>query len=202
MENNKLIDIWKEAENEIKFKSTQELNTLLEKKIKNKMGKFLLILSIDIAVCSGLISFLFITAMTRQNDTIYLINNIILAFFTLFSLITSIVSIKKLKSNKNKMPLKTWLKNRIDILSNWLTGKYSKIYIVVIPILLIMITSSIHIYFENKPSVEVLSNEESIFGLIFGICAGMIASFYAVGKIRRYQMNNLIHLKELYKELD
>jgi len=202
MENNELINIWKEAENEIKFKSAQELNTLLEKKIKKNMGKFLLILSIDIAVCSGLISFLFITAMTRQNDTIYLINNIILALFTLFSLITSIISIKKLKNNKNRMPLKTWLKNRIDILSNWLTGKYSKIYIVVIPVLLIMITSSIHIYFENKPSVEVLSNEESIFGLIIGICAGMIASFYAVGKIRRYQMNNLIRLKELYKELD
>jgi len=202
MKNNELLNIWKQAENEIKFKSSKELYTLLEKKIKKNMGKFLFILSIDITVCSGLISFLFITAMNRQNDTIYLLNNIILALFTLLSLITSIISFKKLQINEKKVPLKTWLKNRIEILSNWLTGKYSKIYIIVIPVLLVMITSSIHIYFENKPTVEVLSNEESIFGLIFGICAGMIASFYAIGKIRRYQMNNLIHLKELYKELD
>lgn len=201
MENNDLINIWKNTDNSIKIKSVPELSILLEKKIKSRIGKFLLILSIDIAVCSGLISFLLFTVLTRQNDLIYIVNNTILIIFTLFSLITSIISIKKLQNKKNEVPVKDWLKIKIEALSNWLTGRYSKLYIIIIPILLIMITSSIHIYFENKSSIEVLKDEESIIGLIFGIIAGIIVSYYAVNKIRKFQINNLIHLKKLYIEL-
>ncbi len=201
MENNDLINIWKNTDNSIKIKSVPELSILLEKKIKSRIGKFLLILSIDIAVCSGLISFLLITVLTRQNDLIYIANNTILIIFTLFSLITSIISIKKLQNKKNEVPVKDWLKIKIESLSNRLTGRYSKLYIIIIPILLIMITSSIHIYFESKSSIEVLKDEESIIGLIFGIIAGIIVSYYAANKIRKFQINNLIHLKKLYIEL-
>ena len=202
MENNEIENIWKNIDSKINQKSIDELNELLNTKTKKTMNKFLYILCVDIIVCIGLIIFLIITALNRQGDIIYQVNNSILSLITLFSFIVSFLSWNKLQNNKYNLSLKDWVEERIKLLSRWLLGKYSKLYIVLVPILLIMLILSIHVYYEHKPFTEVMKNEESIYGLILGSIIGLLVSYFAINKIRKYQLKNLEFLKELHGALD
>lgn len=201
METNELQNVWKNIDSEISLKTADELNQLFTIKTKKTINKFLFIFSLDIIVCVGLIVFLIITALNRQGDIIYQVNNSILCLITLISLIVSLLSWNKLQSNKFNLSLKDWLEQRIKLLSRWLLGKYSKLYIVLIPVLLVMINLSIHVYYEYKPFLEVMKNEESIYGLIIGFPIGLFVSYFAINKIRKYQIKKLEFLKELYGHL-
>lgn len=201
METNDLKNLWKSLDSEISLKSISELNQSLTIKTQKAINKYLFILSTDIIVCVGLIIFLVITAVSRQEDIIYLLNNSLLFVITAVSLVVSLLSLNKLQNNKYNLPLKEWLEQRIKMLSGWLSGKYSKLYLVLIPILLVLINLSIHVYYEYKPFVEVLKNPESIFGLLFGFIIGLSVAYYAVSKIRKYQIKNLELLKELHARL-
>jgi hypothetical protein len=201
METNELHNIWKNIDSEVRLKTTVELNQILTIKTKKTINKFLFIFSIDIIVCIGLIVFLIMTALNRQSDIIYLVNNTILCLITLTALIISLLSMNKLQNNKYNLSLKDWLEQRINLLSGWLLGKYSKLYIVLIPLLLVMTNLSIHVYYEYKPFIEVMKNEESIIGLIVGFLIGLFVSYFAINKIRRYQIKNLEILKELHAHL-
>jgi hypothetical protein len=201
METNELQNIWKNIDSEINLKTIDELNQSLTIKTKQTINKFLFIFSIDIIVCVGVIVFLILTALNRQDDIIYLINNSILCLITVISLIISLLSWKKLQNNKFNLSLKDWVEQRIKLLSRWLLGKYSKLYIVLIPVLIIMINLSIHVYYEYKPFIEVMKNEESIIGLIVGFPIGLIVSYFVINKIRKYQLKNLEFLKELHSHL-
>lgn len=201
MENNELQKIWKNIDSEIDLKTTEQLNQLLDNKIRKTINKFFFILSIDIIVSFGLIVFLIVTALNRQDDIFYLINNSILFLITFSALIISLFSLNKLNRNQCNLSLKDWLEQRINLLSRWLLGKYSKLYIVIIPILLVMINISIHVYYEYKPFVEVMKSEESIIGLIVGFLVGLFFSYFAINKIRKYQIKNLEFLKELHAQL-
>jgi len=106
-----------------------------------------------------------------------------------------------LSNNKYNQSLKNWLELRISILSKLLTGKFNKLYIVLIPVIYVLTILSIHVYFENKPFIEVLHTEDSISGLIAGTIIGLLISFVAVIKIRRYELKNLEFLKDLYNRL-
>ncbi|MCX6320651.1 MAG: hypothetical protein NTX93_02450 [Bacteroidia bacterium] len=201
METNELQNIWKNIDSEISLKTTAELNQLLTIKTKKTINKFLFIFSIDIFVCVGLIVFLIITALNRQGDIIYQVNNSILCLITLISLIVSLLSWNKLQNNKFNLSLKDWLEQRIKMLSRWLLGKYSKGYIFLIPVLLVMINLSIHVYYECKPFLEVMKNKESIYSLVIGFPIGLFVSYFVISKIRKYQIKNLEFLKELYAHL-
>lgn len=201
MENNELQKIWKNIDSEIDLKTTGQLNQLLDNKIRKTINKFFFILSIDIIVSFGLIVFLIVTALNRQDDIFYLINNSILFLITFSALIISLFSLNKLNRNQCNLSLKDWLEQRINLLSIWLLGKYSKLYIVIIPILLVMINISIHVYYEYKPFVDVMKSAESIIGLIVGFLVGLFVSYFAINKIRKYQIKNLEFLKELHTQL-
>jgi hypothetical protein len=201
MENSELQKIWKTIDNEISPKSKDELNLLLKSKAKQTLNKFIVILSTSILTSIGLIIFLLITSLRRQDDLIYLINNAVLGLLVIVSIISGVLSWYKIQNNKFSLPLKDWLYERISLLSKWLTGKFSKLYYFVIPILYFLTLLSIHVYFENKSFIEVLNTEESIIGLIISTPIGLFVSFFAVRKIRRYQLQNLNFLKDLYSRL-
>lgn len=201
METNRLQNIWKSSETKIKLKTINELNESLAAKSRQTLNKFLVFTVIDVIVCVGMIIFLIITALNRQDDTLYLANNVVLGLVTLISLVISLLSWIKLQNNKSNLPLKEWLEQRIRLLSKWLLGKYTKLYLIILPVILLMINLSIHVYYENKPLIEVMKNEESLIGLIIGSIVGIFVSFYALNKIRRYQIKNLGYLKEIHYQL-
>lgn len=201
MENNELQKIWKTIDTGFNQKSKEELNLLLSSKTRQTINKFLVIMSISILVCVGLLIFLTITSLNRQDDLIYLINNATLGIVTTISLISGLLSWYKVQNNKYNQPLKNWLEARINLLSKWLTGRFSKLYLFLIPLLYVLTVLSIHVYFENKSFIEVLNTEESIIGLIVGAPVGLFVSYFAVRKIRKYQIHNLEFLKDLHGRL-
>ena len=201
MENNEIQKIWKTIDTEINQKSKHELDLLLISKTKQTINNFLAIVGISIFVCIGLIIYLAITSFNRQNDLIYLINNVTLGIVTIISLISGLLSWYKLQNSKYNQPLKNWLEEKIDLLSRGLTGRLSKLYMFLIPFLYVLIVLSIHVYFENKSFIDVLNTEESIIGLIVGAPIGLFVSYFGVRKIRKYQLNNLEFLKDLHGRL-
>jgi len=201
MGTDKLQNIWKNIETEIKLKTISELNQSLAAKSKQTISKFLIFLVIDVIVCIGVIVFLIITALNRQDDTLYQANNAVLGLVTFISLVISILSWNKLHNNKFNLPLKEWVEQNIRLLSKWLLGKYTKLYLILLPILLLMINISIHVYYEYKPLIVVMKDEESLIGLIIGFIVGVFVSFYALNKIRRYQIKNLGYLKDIHARL-
>jgi competence protein ComGC len=201
MENNELQKIWRSFDTEINQKSKDELKLLLTSKTKQTIGKILVTMSISILICIGLLIYLTITSLNRQNDLIYLINNAMLGIVTIISLVSGVLSWYKLQNNRYNQPLKNWLEDRINLLTKWLTGRFSKLYLFLIPFLYVLIVLSIHVYFENKPFIDVLNTEESIIGLIVGIPIGLFVSYFGVRKIRKYQLNNLEFLKDLHSRL-
>lgn len=201
MENSELQKIWKSVDIEINLKSKDELNLLLKSKAKQTLNKFIVIISTSILSSIGLIVFLFVTAINRQDDLIYLINNVTLGVLAIVSLFSGILSWYKIQNSEFGLSLKDWLNQRIGLISKWLTGKSGKIHLFVIPILYILTVLSIHVYFENKPFIEVLNTEESVVGLIVAAPIGLFVSFFTVRKIRRYQLKNLNFLKDMYSRL-
>jgi hypothetical protein len=201
MEDNELQKIWKSADSEINEKSKDELNLLLTSKAKQTLNKYIVIIITSILTSIGLIVFLLITSINRQDDLLYLINNSILGLITIISLISGLLSWYKIQNNKFSLPLKEWLNERINLLSRGLTGKFSKLYILLLPILYILTVLSINVYFGNKLFIEVLNSEESVIGLIIGAPIGLFVSYFAVRKIRKYQLQNLQFLKDLYGRL-
>jgi len=201
METNRLQNIWKNNETKIKLKTINELNQSLAARSRQTINNFLIFFAIDVFVCIGVIVFLIITALNRQGDILYQANNAVLSLVTLTAFVISLLSWIKLRNNKFNLPLKEWVEQRIRLLSKWLLGKYSKLYIVLIPILLVMINISIHVYYEYKPLIEVMKNEESVIGLIIGFIIGVFVSIFALNNIRRYQIKNLGYLKEIYARL-
>jgi hypothetical protein len=136
--------------------------------------------------------------INRWDDIFYRINNIILSLYTLLALISSIWSIYNLKNNRSNLPLKEWLKYKIEILSKWI---FNKTVYYLLPLILVLTILSIHVYYEYKPLIEVIKNEDSIYGLSFGLIIGLIVSFVVAMKIRQNQRNNLEYLKSLYKQV-
>jgi hypothetical protein len=201
METDELQKIWKNVDTEINQKSKDELNLLLASVTRHTINKFLFITSFGILSGLGLLVFLMITSINRQYDLYYLMNNIILGIIAIISVLSGLMSWYKLQNNEYNQPLKGWLEVRINHLSKLLTGKFNKLYILLIPVIYILTILSIHVYFENKPFIEVLHTEESISGLIAGTIIGLLVSNFAANKIRRYELKNLEFLKDLYSRL-
>lgn len=201
MKNSELQSIWKSINAEIHEKSKDELNLLLKSKAKQTINKFIAIISISIVVSVGMLVFLTITSLNRQNDPVYLINNFTLGMVTIISLTSGLISWYKLQNNKYHQSLEQWLSNRINLLSGWLTGKRSKLHLFLIPVLYILTVLSIHVYFEQKPFLEVLNTEDSVFGLIVAAPIGLFVSYYAVRMIRKFQLQNIQFLKDLHHRI-
>jgi len=201
METNEFQNIWKNIDSEIMLKSKEELDQIFTVKSRKIINKFLLIFTIDLITCAGLIVFLIVTLLNRPGDLIYQIINSLLCLFTLFAFIASLFSYNKLQNNEFNIPLKEWLEQRITLLKRWLLGKYSKSYLILLPILVLMIMLSIHVYYEYKPFVEVMKNKGSIIGLLVGYPIGLLVAFYGINKIRKFELRNLEYLKELHQRL-
>jgi hypothetical protein len=198
MEDKDLQNIWKKIDSSIENKSKEDLNQLLNSKAKKKINKYIYHFILSALISFGFITFLIITMVNRWDDLLYKINNLILGLYTLLALVSSIWSIYNLKNNRSNLPLKEWLKYKIEILSKWI---FNKTVFYLLPFIFVLTILSIHVYYEYKPFTEVIKNEDSIYGLSFGLIIGLTVSFVGVIKIRQNQRSNLEYLKSLYKQI-
>lgn len=198
MENKDLQDIWKKIDSELEYKSTNELNQMLNSKAKKAINYYSYHFIFSTLTSLGFIIFLIITMINRWDDLFYRINNMIVGFYILLTMISSIWSIYNLKNNRSNLPLKEWIKYKIDILSKWM---FNNTVYYLLPFICVLTILSINVYYKHKPFIEVIKNEESIYGLSFGMVIGLIVSIVVVIKIRRKQRRNLEYLESLYKRI-
>ncbi len=201
MENDELKKIWNSINTDAFHKSKEELDLLLASKTRQTFNKYLIIIGTSIAVSLALIVFLTFTSIRRHTDLFYVVNNLALGLITLTALFSGVYSWYQLANTPYDRPLKEWLGKRIKLLSGWLTGKQSKLYIFIIPVIYVLTVLSIHVYFEGKTFTEVLSTGESLAGLIVGAVIGLFVAYFTARKIRQYEMRNFEFLKSLYDRL-
>jgi len=201
MENNELQKIWKDKDLGIEQKSKDELEHLLNTVTRQTINKFLIITGAGILSGLGLLIFLILTSINRPDDPVYLVNNVILGIIALISLISGLMSWHKIQHKDYNQPLRNWLEERIKYLSKVVKGKFHRLYILIIPIVYALTVLSIHVYFENKPFLDVIHTGESVAALIVGAPIGLFVSFFGAKKIHKQQSDNLEFLKDLHNRL-
>lgn len=202
MENNELQKLWENIDTAMGHVSKSELNRVLRDKVKKTVRKYLYIIGLSVTISAGVIIFLIITALNRPGDELYLLNNMVLGILTLTALVISVKAWIKLQNQNTGQSLKEWLNAQIKQLTEGLTGKHSKLYVITIPVFFILLLLSIHVYFENMLFSEVLRNEESITGMVIAIPIGLFVSYQVHKAIRAYQKKQLEYLYEIQKKLD
>lgn len=201
MENNELQLIWKDAGRELRQKSRDELNLLLANVTRQTINKFLVTIGAGVLAGAGLVIFLCYTSLHRSGDLLYLINNITLGVISLISITAGLASWKRLNNKKTDQPLRSWLEVRISYLSKLVSRKLNRMYIFILPVIYLLTVLSIHVYFENRPFLEVLGTGESLTGMIAGAPIGLFVAFVVSRKIRKNELANLEFLKDLHARL-
>jgi hypothetical protein len=201
MENNELQKIWKSIGTEVNYRSKDELNLLLKSKAKHTVRKFLILEITGVFLCIPLIIWLIYSSINRKDDIIYLINNAAAAIITVSAFIYGVISVYKLQNRRYDQPLKYWLEERIKFLSRGYEGRFKNLYIFLVPIMILTVFLSMHVYYEYKPFVEALRTEESIVRQIIAISIGLLVAFYIVRKINKHSLTSLEFLKDMYNRL-
>ncbi len=205
MENNELQKIWKSADFEINKKSKDELNLLLTSKAKQTLKELIILDIIAIPICVGVVVWLIISSINRIDDKLYLANNILLGIFILIALIYCIWFWAKFQRNKFNLSIKSWLAERINLQSIWLTGRFRKLEFYLFPLIYILTNLSIHVYYTNLYFNDVFVSEkfleEDMWGMIIFTIILLAGGFYGLIKIREYHMKKLEFLKDLYGRL-
>ena len=199
MKENNIQSAWQKIDSEIQPDSRETLNDKLKSKSKNIMNKFLISEGISGMISAGVIVFLIIATANRWEDIYYRTINFVLGFIILVSLGSAISSFLFLLNTPRNIPLKQALTKRKEKISKWLN---SKLPYFILPVICMLLMLSIHVYFEQNLFAEVITTEESFFGLIAGLTVGLAVAFFVMKKIRKFQQSNIHHLNELLKQME
>jgi Co/Zn/Cd efflux system component len=198
MENKDLHEMWKNIDSGISNKSKPELNNILNTKVKSTINELLLVIFSSSVITVLFLAFLVIAAIHRSTDKFYVINNSLMILIALIALIQKIFSFRTLNNNKANLPLKEWLKYRIELLSGMI---YNNTAYYILPLGFILAMLSVRVYFSSQTLVEMVSSVDSIVGLIIGGFIGLSVAILSVRKIKRKQSGNLDYLRELYNQM-
>lgn len=198
MKENNIQSAWQKIDSEMQPETNEELNNKLKLKSKKIMNKFLFSTGISGIISAGVIVFLVIATVNRWEDIYYRTINFVLGLIILFSFGSAINSFFFLLNAPKNIPLKQALTKRKEKISKWLS---SKLPYFILPVICMLLMLSIHVYFEQNHFAEVITTEESFFGLIIGLTIGLTVAWFAMKKIRKSQLSHLKHLDELFEEM-
>jgi len=198
MKENNIQSAWQKIDSELQPETNEELNNKLKLKSKKIMNKFLFSTGISGIISAGVIVFLIIATVNRWDDIYYRTINFALGLIILISFGSAISSFVFLLNAPKNIPLKQALTIRKKKISKWLS---SKLLYFILPVICMLLMLSIHVYFEQSHFAEVITTEESFFGLIIGLTVGLTVAWFAMKKIRESQLSHLKHLDELFEEM-
>ncbi len=201
METNELQELWKKTDLQLPERSMIELNIMLTARSRRAVSRFTFTTALSVLICAGLILFLWITSSKRPDDHLLHLNNLLLGIISTVSFASGLYSWYRLRKDRYSIPVKNWLKERIDLLSRWLTGPAARIPLYILPLIYILTVLSIHVYYEQLPFSEVLRQEDSLIGLAVALPIGLFTSYYALRKIRQDQTRTIGFMKDLYRRL-
>lgn len=200
MKRDELQNIWRKGDGSIEMKSSEELNRILDAKMKVIMKKHFFVNFISVSVGIILITLLIYAGIKRSYDSYYMINNIILCIIVSCCVIMGILSYSRMNNNKKGIPLRDWLKYRIQEIS-----KSQKRYPVRCLFAFFMVLPcylSFFVYFINRPFIEVIHSEQFYPSFLIVFFSGTFSALLAIRNIKVYHQKNLDKLKKLYNELE
>jgi hypothetical protein len=201
MESDILRSAWNEAVSLERHLPKEKLADMLDAKVRSVIRRFVVVTGISVLTSIVVLAFLVFAAISRKEDMLYGVNNALLAFITLGSLLSAVYSMVRLNGRENSISLKEYVEREVKLISGSLYGKHSRVYLIVIPVTFILLLFSINIYFGNRSMAEVLSSEEGISALMAGFVIGLPVSFFVYKRLRRYHIGNLEKLKDLQKQI-
>ncbi|MFR0677632.1 hypothetical protein [Dysgonomonas mossii] len=199
MKRDNLQDIWHKGSSNIEAQSSEDLKKLLEKKVVKAMRKHSFINYISILVGVTLFVLLIYSGIKRANDTYYLINNMVLCFIVAVFVVSGIRSHYKMNYNTMSLPLRDWLRYRINEMS-----KSQKMYPVRYFLAILMILPcylSFFVYSINRSFLDVVTNEAFFPGFLIVFISGSFSSFLAMRNVSLYKKKILKSLQEMYAQL-
>lgn len=199
MKRDNLQDIWHKGSSNIEAQSAEDLKNLLEKKVVKVMRKHSFIDYISISVGITLFVLLVYAGIKRANDTYYLINNIMLCFVVAVFVVSGIRSHYKINYNTMSLPLRDWLRYRINEIS-----KSQKMYPVRYFFAILMILPcylSFFVYSINRSFLDVVTNQEFFPAFLIVFISGSFSSLLAMRNISLYKKKILKSLKKMYDQL-
>lgn len=202
MKKNSLQDIWKKAGYKANVYSQEELDKILNSKMKEIMKKHFRINALSISIGIVAVALLAYAAINRSNDIYYVINNIVACIIILLCVGFATWSFYKMNVNTMCLPLKDWLAYRIKALSISQSRTRYVIRFFIMILIFILLFLSFFVYFINRPLVDVITNRELDPALIIGCAGGAITSLVFFGNIKTYYSKSLAQLKDLYNQFD
>lgn len=199
MKRDNLQDIWHKGSSNIEAQSSEDLKKLLEKKVVKVMRKHSFINYISILVGVTLFVLLIYSGIKRANDTYYLINNMVLCFIVAVFVVSGIRSHYKINYNTMSLPLRDWLRYRINEIS-----KSQKMYPVRYLFAILMILPcylSFFVYSINRSFLDVVTNQAFFPGFLIVFISGSFSSFLAMRNVSLYKKKILKSLQEMYAQL-
>lgn len=198
MKENNIHTTWKKIDSEIQPETNEELNIKLKRKSKEIIKRFLLSAGVSSVISAGVIVFLIVSTVDRWEDIYYRTINFVLGLIILISFGSAIKAFLFLLKSPTNTSLKKGLTIRKEKISEWLN---SKLPYFIFPVICMLLMLSIHVYFEKNLFTEVITTEESFFGLITGLTVGLTVAYFTMKKIRESQLSHLKHLDELLEKM-
>lgn len=202
MKKNNLQDIWKKAGYKANVYSQEELDKILNSRMKEIMKKHLRINALSISIGIVAAALLIYAAINRSNDIYYVINNIVACIIILLCVVFAIWSFYKMNVNTMCLPLKDWLAYKIKALSISQSRTRYMIRFFTMILIFILLFLSFFVYFINRPLVDVITNRELHPALMIGFAGGVITSLVFLRNIKVYYNKSLAQLKDLYNQFD
>jgi Na+/melibiose symporter-like transporter len=192
MKNNELRNIWVEVDGMLTQKSNSELKEILGEKARKTSRKFYVSAIGSIIICAGVLAFLIIALINHSNDVFYVVNNIVAGVIIIFYLIFYARLCNKLSGSKVRDSLYQSIEQNYKLLSRSLKSKADMVFA---PFLAFFLLIAIHGAFADYHLVNVTSEQETLWGLLFGILIAIGVSIYVFKSIRAYFTNQLEKLK-------
>lgn len=199
MENNELRYSWEKIDSAMKQKTIGEFEEIIRTKAKFFLGDEYYRLAISSAIGLGFILFVALVTAFRWDDVYFRINNVLLVLFIIYYQVRKAQKLYQLNRKQADLSVKEWLKYRIDVLSKW---QFDNSVYFTLPAGFTFAFLFITIYLESKPLIDVIHSEKILLRLFLGFLSGLSAAMVSVKLMRKKQLANLNHLKDLYKQFN
>jgi len=184
MEHSEMKNIWVELNGILTPKDNDELKEILKKKANMTSRKFYIATIVSILLSAGVLAFLIVAIISHFSDIYYVINNLLLGLLLIVYLVYYFVIFRRLSYAQNaKFTLYESIERSFNTLSNLMT---TRIEIILAPFLGLFLLISIHGFYSSSDLQEILHEEETLWGMVFGIGLAAAAGILVFRKIRTW----------------
>lgn len=192
---------WKSLTESKEYFDKEQLNFMIMEKYKKLLKQRIDYMGLSILICVVVLAYVVFTGLMRLSDPYFVIVNSLLAVYLGIVTVLSIKYFRRLTSpGAFTEGVKHVIEKRADLMEKGF--KRRKWDLALIYPLGVFLTLSINVFFEKKPLLEVLQNEESLWGLAFGLLVGLVAATIYYKKVTKYFDRQIKDLRNNLSELE